>query len=162
MLSPSCIPSFPIVSENAFARQGFIEDGDIENVIAELPSYLVPLVIGAYNTGIRRGELLRIEWEQVDFAGGVIRLYRGRTKTGEPRIVPMVGKMKEILLKFQSERDEYWQDCKYVFSRLGEPIKVFKNACESACERAGLPDLQFPDLRRSGPGICPGPASRRG
>lgn len=151
MIVPSDIPiRFPIVAEDAFARQGFIEDADFEKVVIELPSYLVPLTVTAYNTGIRRGELLRIKWDQIDFDGGVIRLHRGRTKTGDPRTVPMIGKMKEVLLKAKADRDEYWPECDHVFYRLGQPIKVFKNAWEGACQRAGMPDLQFHDLRRSG------------
>jgi integrase len=150
MIAPICIPRFPIVSENAFARQGFIEDDDFEKVAAALPAYLIPLATVGYQTGIRRGELLRIEWDQIDFDGEVIRLYRGRTKTGEPRVVPMIGNMKNILLKAKAERDDFWPDCAQVFSRLGEGIKVFKNAWTTACERASLPELQFHDLRRSG------------
>ena len=118
--------------------------------IAELPSYLVPLVTVAYQTAIRRVELLRIEWDQVDFGGGVIRLYRGRTKTGDPRMVPMIGNMKEVLLRSKAERDEFWPACNHVFSRLGEPIRSFKNSWEAIAKRAGFPELQFHDLRRSG------------
>jgi integrase len=150
MLQLSSIPRFPIVNEDGFARQGFIEDGDIEKVVVTLPSYLVPLVTVAYNVGIRRGELMRIDWDQVDFSGGVIRLYRGRTKTGEPRVVPMLGTMETVLLEAKAYRDEFYPDCNRVFSRLGEPIKSFKNAWERAVTRAGFPDLQFHDLRRSG------------
>jgi integrase len=150
MIQLASIPKFPIVSEDAFARQGFTEDKDFEKVLVELPSYLVPLVTVAYHAGIRRGELMRIEWDQVDFDGGVIRLYRGRTKTGEPRMVPMIGSMEKVLRQAKAYRDEYFPDCDRVFSRLGEPIKSFKNAWTAAVTRAGFPDLQFHDLRRSG------------
>src|ERR1035437_7843534 len=58
MLSMTNIPKFPIVSENEFARQGFTEDADFEKVVTTLPAYLVPLATVAYNSGIRRGELM--------------------------------------------------------------------------------------------------------
>ena len=128
MLSMTNIPKFPIVSENEFARQGFTEDADFEKVVTTWPAYLVPLATVAYNSGIRRGELMRIDWDQVDFDGGVIRLYRGRTKTGEPRLVPMIGSMEKVLREAKAQRDEFYPGCDRVFSRLGKPIKSFKNA----------------------------------
>src|ERR1035437_4132737 len=149
MLSMTNIPKFPIVSEYEFARQGFTEDADFEKVVTTLPAYLVPLATVAYNSGIRRGELMRIDWDQVDFDGGVIRLYRGRTKTGEPRLVPMIGSMEKVLREAKTQRDEFYPGCDRVFSRLGKPIKSFKNAWLAAVTRAGLPELQFHDFRRS-------------
>ena len=91
-------------------------------MLAALPEYVVPLTVVAYNAGIRRGELVRIDWDQVDFPGGVIRLYRGKTKTGEPRVVPMIGSMDKVLLEAKAHRDEFHPGCSRVFSRLGEPI----------------------------------------
>jgi integrase len=118
-------PEVPITNEDAFARQGFVEDELFERLRSELPEYLVPLAVVAYNTGIRRGESLKIEWEQVDFASKLVRLYRGATKTGDPRTVPMIGSMEEVLLKAKAERDEFWPDCPWVFSRLGDRLKDF-------------------------------------
>ena len=149
MLQLASIPKFPIVNEDAFARQGFTEDADFEKVVTALPAYLVPLATVAYNSGVRRGELMRVDWDQVDFDGGVILLYRGRTKTGEPRTVPMIGSMEKVLRVAKAQRDEFYPTCDKVFSRLGEPIKSFKNAWLAAVKRAGLPELQLHDFRRS-------------
>ena len=132
------------------ARQGFITDEQFEALITELPSYLVPITTVSYNTGIRMGELLRVEWDQVDFSAKLVRLCRGRTKGGLPRTVPMIGTMEEVLLAARKECDEFWPECDHVFQRLGQPLNDFRGAWESACERAGVPDLQFHDLRRSG------------
>ena len=159
-ISAGMIPHFPMVNEDAFARTGFVEDSDFEKLLVEMPQYLVPLVVTAYNTGIRRGELLRIDWGQVDFQAGVIRLHRGRTKTGEPRMVPMIGRMREALLRAKAEKDEFWPDCTAVFSRLGQRIRSFKNAWEAACERAGVricSSMTFAGVARA---TYPGPACR--
>lgn len=51
MLQLASIPKFPIVNEDAFARQGFTEDADFEKVVTALPAYLVPLATVAYNSG---------------------------------------------------------------------------------------------------------------
>jgi integrase len=36
-----------------------------------------------------------------------------------------------------------------VFNRIGEPIKNFRRAWQTACASAGVPDLKFHDLRRT-------------
>jgi integrase len=138
-----------MVREDDRARQGFLTDELFERLVQELPSYLKPLTVVAYNTGIRLGELLTIRWEQVDFEGGLIRLKSGETKTGSPRTVPMMGAMRDVLVRAKEERDQFWPDCVWVFQRLGERIREFRFAWDSACERAGLPELLFHDLRRS-------------
>jgi len=150
LIPSTCIPRFPMTNEDGFARQGFLEDAAFEKVVAELPSYLVPLTVVAYQTGIRKGELLRLEWEQVDFGGKITRLYRGETKTGDPRTVPMIGSMETVLLQAKGNRDEFFPNSPWVFHRLGQPLRDFRGAWESACMRAGQEGLQFHDLRRSG------------
>lgn len=146
----SCIPRFPITNEDACARHGLIGDDEFERLIAELPPYLVPITTVGYQTGIRRGELNKIEWTQIDFEARLMRLRSGRTKGGKPRTCPFIGNMEEVLLNAKRERDAHWPDCQWVFHRLGQPLIDFRGSWDSACDRAGLPDLGFHDLRRSG------------
>lgn len=150
LLPVGSIPRFPITNEDTFARQGFINDQQFMVLRRALPRYLEPLAVVAYNTGIRKGELLRVQWDQVDFDGRIVRLYRGATKTGDPRAVPMIGDMEEVLLKAKKERDELWPSSRWVFSRCGERLTDFRAAWQSACARAGLGGVLFHDLRRSG------------
>jgi integrase len=96
------------------------------------------------------GELKKIQWPQVDFDGRLIRLRSGRTKGGKPRTCPFIGNMYEALLAAMRERDESWPECGYVFHRLGQPLIDFRGAWDSAVQRAGLGNLEFHDLRRSG------------
>jgi integrase len=58
--------------------------------------------------------------------------------------------MLEVLQAAKVDRDEFWPECGFVFHRLGEPLKNFRGAWDSAVERAGLDGLEFHDLRRSG------------
>jgi integrase len=150
LLSISCIPRFPITNEDEFARQGFISDEQFEALISELPSYLIPITTVSFNTGIRMGELLKVQWEQVDFEAKLIRLYRGETKGKKPRTVPMLDNMERVLVAAKAERDEYWPECDFVFHRMGQPLTDFRGAWASARKRAGVDELLFHDLRRSG------------
>jgi integrase len=150
LISMSAIPRFVMESEQGRSRSGFLEDAAFDTVLAELPSYLVPLAEVGYNTGVRKGELLMIRWAQVDFQAKLIRLRSGETKVGDARTVPFLRDMERVLRQAKAERDEFWPGCEWAFSRVGERIRGFKGAWKSAVARAGLPNLQFHDLRRSG------------
>jgi integrase len=59
-------------------RQGFFEQDQFERVLKHLPEDLRPVVTFAFITGWRiKSEVLPLEWHQVDFTGGTVRLEPG-------------------------------------------------------------------------------------
>ena len=50
-------------------------------------TYLLPAIILAKETGMRRGELLSMRWEHIDLGRRVVSI--PVTKTGEPRTIPL-------------------------------------------------------------------------
>jgi integrase len=56
------VPYFPMVHEDN-ARQGFLSDDQYAKVRDALPDYVKPLVVTAYYTGVRLGELLAWRWD---------------------------------------------------------------------------------------------------
>lgn len=143
------VPKFPMVKENN-VRTGFLTDEQYARLMPELPKELQPLFATAYATGVRLGELLVIKWAQVDFDEGFITLETGETKNGEGRMLPILdGHMRTLLVAAKAERDAQYPSCPWVFHREGERIKDIRGSWRAACERAGLPDLKFHDLRRT-------------
>ena len=55
----------------------------------QLPTHLRPLILFLYWCGVRLGEALQIQWEQVDLQNRIIRLEEAQTKNEEPRVVPL-------------------------------------------------------------------------
>ena len=49
------------------------------------------LFVLAFNLRCRRGELLRLEWRQVDFGGRELRFTRSTTRNRTPRSLPFYG-----------------------------------------------------------------------
>lgn len=100
----------------------------------------------AYSFGFRKSELLEMRCNQVDLAGQTIRLWRGTTKSGEPRLVRMTREVLMLLtacLLGKASED-------FVFSRNGGmPILDFRGRWDVLCEASGLDGLLFHDLRRS-------------
>ena len=143
------VPYFPIVAETNI-RKGFLSDEQHDKLLAELPDELKPLFVTGYITGLRRGEITSIQWPQVDFEAGLITLGKGETKNDEARSVPILdGDMRDLLTAAKKQRDAEWPHSPWVFSRGGERIIDFRWAWDEACKRAGVPDLNFHDLRRT-------------
>jgi integrase len=139
------IPYFPMVAETN-VRQGFLTDEQYAKLRDALPEYLRPLFVTAYFAGVRLGELLSIEWRQVDWEQGFITLDSERTKSGYARAVPILeGDMKDWLQWSQENAD----GCERVFHRNGVPFKEFRRSWQKACDASGVPALKFHDLRRT-------------
>lgn len=149
------VPYIPMLAENP-PRKGFFEHDAFLAVRRALDEEIKPVITFAYYTGCRRGEILALVWPQVDFAERVVRLEPGETKNDEARTIPLVPELYEMLLMLKETRDRYFPASSWVFSRVGEQIKDFRGAWDSACKKAGLVDANgdaqklFHDLRRTG------------
>jgi integrase len=137
-------------------RTGFFEEPDYKAVLWHLPEDLQPVMEFAYYTGWRiRSEILPMQWPQVDFRAGEIRLEPGTTKNDEGRIFPFaVFPALEIVLRRQRERTELVQQARkmivpWVFHRYGERIRDFRGAWDSAFKVAGVQRRIPHDFRRT-------------
>jgi integrase len=143
------VPYFPMVKETT-VRKGFLSDEQYAEVREALLDELKPLFVCGYITGMRKGELTDIRWQQVDFDADLIALEPDEAKNREGRSVPILkGDMRNLLLAAKRERDENWPESPWVFNRDGNKIKSFRISWQNACKQAGVPDLKFHDLRRS-------------
>ena len=140
------MPYFPMVSETGNARQGFLTDEQYVKLRDALPDDLKPLFVTAYFTGVRLGELLAWQWEQVDWVQGFVTLQADETKNGHARAVPILKGDMQTWLKWAHEQAN---GCAYVFNREGQQIKEFRSAWKNACTAAEVPELKFHDLRRT-------------
>jgi len=112
------------------------EDRLIEACQQSENEWLMPLVLLAIETAMRRGELLSLRWENVWLDQSFIHL--PMTKNGEARDVPLSTKAKAIFQEIEEQIDGV------VF-----PIhfEALKGLWKRAIRRAGIDDLHFHDLR---------------
>jgi len=61
------------------------------------PEYARNAFVAMYFTGMRIGEVLAIQWSQVDIAEREIRLEPGTTKNDEARTLPLHGELLELI-----------------------------------------------------------------
>ena len=92
----------------------------------KMPTYYA-FFYTAVHTGMRRGELLALEWSDIDFKRGRIRvnkqIYREitqTTKTSKERYIDMSKGLIDVL---KIQKLENTLLCKYVFHRNGLPLK---------------------------------------
>jgi len=105
--------------------------------------YLLPLVETALLTGMRRGELLGLQWEQI--RNGFI--YLTETKSGKGRQIPINDRLAEV---FREVRRGDQLKFDFVFcDPQGRRFYAVKRSFASACRRAGIEAFRFHDLRHT-------------
>lgn len=103
--------------------------------IGRFADALTPAVIVSLETGLRRGELFALEWQQVDLRAKEVHVKGDTTKSYLTRTVPLNARARAAF------RD-WWLQCGqpktgHVFSNDGEPIKNLKHSYHAILEAAG-------------------------
>lgn len=103
---------------------------------------LYEIVLVALLTGMRKGEMQRLTWDDVDFEKRLITVRH--SKNNETRYIPI----NKILLPVLVELNKKNIHAHYVFSKPdGTAYGNWRGAFESACKLAGFKDFRFHDLR---------------
>ena len=55
-------------------RVRFLMPDEVQKLLSNCADYLKPIVTVAVHTGMRKGELLGLKWDQVNFEQGIITL----------------------------------------------------------------------------------------
>lgn len=97
-----------------------------QKIIDAAAPHLKPIIYTALYTGLRRGNILSLKWEDLDFANDLInvKVKDKNTVGGKNLTIPMIGKLKEILLAQPHIND-------YVFNYHGEPMNDIKHSWHS-------------------------------
>jgi integrase len=130
-------------------RDRVLTPEEFQRMVSVSPDYLKPVLLCAYHTGMRRGEILGLTWDRVDLKGGFIRLKETDTKTGERRHIPIGNELRGVLESLPIALDPNGGRVPYVFTRRGRPIKSVREIFSRVCRDTGLTDLVFHDLRHT-------------
>lgn len=120
----------------------------------ELPPYgtytdhVTPLVLLALNTGLRRGELLRLRWRDVDLDPRVLTVRGEDAKTGQTRHVPL--NTEAATVAAVSKPDSYEAEA-FVFPSSEEmtPLAYIRKAWTGVLNGALVAAFRFHDLRHT-------------
>jgi len=113
--------------------------------LSNCSGYLRDIVLVALNTGMRKGEIFNLKWQDVDLDLRMIHV--SDSKNYEARDIPM----NDILyktLKALREKAEEGQEYVFVNPKTGRPYDL-KRSFKTALKRAGIEDFTFHDLRHT-------------
>jgi integrase len=143
-------PRIRRLDESDNVRRGFFTESEVRLVMANLPSELADFTLFAWLTGMRKGEIASLRWE--DFDGDCIRLRAEDAKNGTARLVPLEGDLVQLIERRKAARQVKGNGkvatSALIFHRTGNPIGEFRKSWATACRLAGVRRL-FHDLRRS-------------
>jgi integrase len=111
--------------------------------------YLVEKIILAAHTGLRRGSLFNLRWDQIDLANRVLRI--PRTKSDRPLSVPLNATARSVLETLHADRDPVspWVFPHRSGPNAGEPVQDIKNGFHAALSLASIEDFTWHDLRHT-------------
>jgi integrase len=156
------------VEVNASDVKIFTSD-EIGKLISVAPKDFQPLLtLGAF-AGLRTAEILRLEWCDIDLAGGFITISSGKAKTRSRRLVPIQPNLKAWLEPYINESGLLWkrtvndlQDarastvkaagvawkdngCRHSF--ISYRLAAIQNAAQVALEAGNSPNVVFKHYR---------------
>jgi len=152
-----------LLTEENNQRLRYLTPEELERLLSECTKHLRRILICAVNTGMDRGEILRLRWDQI--RNGFI--YLPRYKTRPVREIPVNDDLKEL---FKEIRREQMFISEYVFTYaknedklkgtqpvrkrkglapVAENLKSIRNGFNAAVKRAGIKDFRFKDLRHT-------------
>ena len=118
------------------------EEFRLYKVLVESKSHLEPIITCALQTGMRRGEILGLKWNNIDFDYGFIELLE--TKSGKSRKIPISTRLLTTLNKLEKISE-------YVFvnPKTREPYTDIKKSFKTLLKKAKIENFRFHDLRHT-------------
>jgi len=116
---------------------------DLARRSASKDVYLIILL--ALETGMRRGEIFNLRWDDLDFNRG--QIWVRESKNGDSRHAPMRPRSKEALLRRVRRID-----CDFIFPGIAGKVRASAGMSETFInlfDRAGIKDFRFHDLRHT-------------
>ncbi len=127
-------------------RTRYLAPEEEEKLLAICPPPLRRVVTFALHTGMRRGEILGLRWQDVDLWSGIATIPAAKAKGRRDRYVPLNSVAKDILKKLPHEIDR----TALVFGNArGNQNDYLRLQWQTAVEEAGLEDFRFHDLRHT-------------
>ena len=131
------------------ARERYLDKSEIALLLSECQKirspYLYSIVLFALSTGARRGEILNLKWENIDFFRATATFHD--TKNGETRTIHLASSILDCLKQEKGRRSVL---SSYLFpSSTGKSPADVRTAWDKVVERANLKGVRFHDLRHT-------------
>lgn len=108
--------------------------------------HVMPMVLLALNTGMRRGELFSLEWHNVNLHGKLLTVTADNAKSGKTRHLPLNAEAMAVL---NSWKKQGMGDGLVFPGAAGERMTNINKSWDGIVAAAKLPDFHFHDLRHT-------------
>lgn len=126
--------------KHTYTRNHYGQDREVTQTVNSDNPHLKAIILLAVDAGMRRGEILKLRWSDIDFEEDKINVIGSHTKTERERDAPLSLRAKLALIHV---RELYPAD------ERPFPLTDIKTGWRTALELAGITDLHFHDLRRT-------------
>ncbi len=120
-------------------KRRFLTEAECDQLLKASSREFYPIFFVLLHTGMRKGELINLEWKDIDFIRRMIKIQRKSfwvPKTGE-REIPMSKRVEEIIRKLSKTGNLVFTNNK---GSAIEPNSLRKQLIDVA-KKAGIPDL---------------------
>lgn len=102
--------------------------------------WLDPLICFALETGLRRGEILKLTWDRIDWDREFVRVPAPITKSRKPRVIPITARCMAALKQLR----EMFPDSTHVLPKTANAVRC---AWERLRIQSGFAHIRFHDFR---------------
>jgi len=125
-------------------RVRWITREEAKTLIEELPEHLADMTAFTLATGLRRSNVTKLKWDQVDLDRALAWIHPDQSKSRKAISVPLNRDALAILNRRLGTKFEY------VFTYNGKPVlQTSTKAWYAALERAEISDFRWHDLRHT-------------
>jgi integrase len=111
----------------------------VQPPLTHFGDHLTPAVLLSMNTGLRRGEVLKLRWGSVDFNRRLLTVEGRNAKSRQTRHVPLNEEALSVLRR--------WREQSATGMRVFDVVTGFRAAWEKILKRAGVSNFRWHDLR---------------
>lgn len=124
--------------KHTYTRKHYGKDREVTQTVNSDNPRLKAIILLAVDSGMRRGEILKLRWSDIDFEKGEIKIIGSHTKTERERNVHFTLRSSHALMNV---RELYPTDDRPF------PLTDIKTSWRTAIDLADIKGLQFRDLR---------------
>ena len=132
-----------IMEPEDHGRVRYLTEDEIKVLLAASPPYLKAIIQAGLMTGLRKGDLLRLKWEDVDLEKGIL-FFNEQKKRGKRTVKVLNSDMLALLQGIPAKNDGY-----IFHGPDGRPLKDCQRSFRTALKKAGIKDFHFHDLRHT-------------
>lgn len=126
-------------------RYRYLSKEEWEKLKTVMPKYLYDITVVALLSGLRKGNVISLRWEDINFELRFIEVLKQNNKGKKVIRQPISDELYAFLQLLEPQKEGYL----FENANTEQPYKYFYKAFNTCLDLAGIKDLKFHDLRRT-------------